>query len=259
MCSTQETSRAIRSKNNNRGEIRLQRFLAQAGVASRRKAEELISAGRVTVNGRSVTELGSKVDPLNDRVAVDGRRVQSQQPLWLVLNKPPATVCTADDPEGRQTVFDVIGRQGVRLFSVGRLDYHTQGVLLLTNDGDLANALLAAKNTVAKIYHAKVQGLVEDATLQPLRDGVVLDGKRVSGPTTRLAHTGKHTWVEVILHQGLNRQVHRMMEAVGLRVLKLIRVSFGGVNADGLAPGEYRELKASEIELLRRVARGQAS
>ncbi|MCA9673174.1 MAG: rRNA pseudouridine synthase [Myxococcales bacterium] len=234
-------------------EMRLQRFLAQAGVASRRASEALIEAGRVAVNGKVVRELGTKVDPERDRVTFDKRRVLAQDHVWLLLNKPDATVSTASDPEGRTTVLDVVGSQGVRLFPVGRLDFHTQGALLLTNDGELAAALLHPSKKLPRIYHVKVQGQLTPADLAPLRDGVVLDdGKRAAADNVLIiGSTGKHTWLEMMLRQGLNRQIHRMMEAIDRRVLRLIRVSFAGLTVEGLAPGEHRPLTQREVNELR--------
>ncbi|MFH1130144.1 MAG: pseudouridine synthase, partial [Pseudomonadota bacterium] len=155
--------------------IRLQKFMAQAGVASRRKAEEMILAGRVSINGRTVRELGTKVDPRLERVQVDKRQLHAQDLVWLVMNKPKETMCTTNDPEGRKTIMDLIKDQHQRLYPVGRLDYHTEGVLLLTNDGDLAQALLHPKNQFPRIYHVKLKGIVNPEKLDPLRQGVTLD------------------------------------------------------------------------------------
>jgi 23S rRNA pseudouridine2605 synthase len=236
--------------------IRLQRFLAQAGVASRRKSEELIQAGRVAVNGKVVKELGTRVDPRQDRVTFDGRRVTPERHVWLLLNKPDACVSTADDPEGRQTVLDVLGPQEARVYPVGRLDYHTQGVLLLTNDGALAEALTHPRNQLLRAYHVKVKGVFDPGRLEPLRSGVTLDsGETVSAKVALMGATGKHTWIEMVLTQGLNRQVHRMLEAVGLEVLKLVRVAFGPLTAEDLPPGRYRELTQREVTRLREAVR----
>lgn len=238
-------------------EIRLQRFLAQAGAASRRKAEELILAGRVRVNGRVVRLLGTKVDPAADKVELDRRRLYVEDHAWILLNKPAGTVSTADDPEGRTTVLELVGEQGVRLYPVGRLDYHTEGVLLLTNDGELANALMHPRNQVPRIYHVKVKGIIDPDLLDRLREGVVLQdtGERAKAVAGILGTTGKHTWIEITLREGRNRQIHRMLDAVDLTVLKLIRVAYAGLTAEGLPPGRFRSLTQGEINQLRAEAK----
>lgn len=239
-------------------EVRLQRYLAQAGVASRRKAEELILAGRVKVNGRVVRELGSKVDTVEDRVDFDGHRLVAEDHVWILLNKPDGTVSTASDPEGRKTVLDLVGGQGVRLYPVGRLDYHTEGALLLTNDGALAAALMHPRNQVARIYHVKLRGIIDPLRLDDLREGVTItdeDGRKrskVAADQVAIRNTtGRHTWLEVTLREGRNRQIHRMMEAVGFQVIKLIRVSYAGLTTEGLPPGRYRALSQTEVNQLR--------
>lgn len=239
-------------------EVRLQRYLAQAGVASRRKAEELILAGRVKVNGRVVRELGSKVDTTKDRVDFDGHRLVTEDHVWILLNKPDGTVSTASDPEGRKTVLELVGSQGVRLYPVGRLDYHTEGVLLLTNDGALAAALMHPRNQVARIYHVKLRGIIDPLRLDDLREGVTItdnEGRkrsRVAADQVAIRNTtGRHTWLEVTLREGRNRQIHRMMEAVGFQVIKLIRVSYAGLTTEGLPPGRYRALSQTEVNELR--------
>ena len=237
-------------------EVRLQRFLSQAGIASRRHAEELMVQGRVRVNGRAVTELGSKVDPARDRVTVDRVRVHLQEWVYLVMNKPPGTVTTLRDPERRRTVGDLVPRTvTARVYPVGRLDYDTEGVLLLTNDGDLAHALLHPRRGVPRIYHAKLKGRLAIADLERLRRGVVLeDGRRASGEVFVLQETEKNTWIELGLTEGRTHEVKQMGDAIGHPVLKLIRVSFAGQRADGLRPGESRPLTEAEIDSLRRVA-----
>lgn len=237
------------------GGMRLQRFLAKAGIASRRKAEELILAGQVKVNGRVVRQLGTKVDGHTDKVAYQGRRVYPEDLVWLVMNKPDQTVCSSRDPEGRTTVLDLVERRDVRLYPVGRLDFHTQGTLLLTNDGDLCQGLLHPSAGIDRTYHVKLKGLFDSQRLDPLREGVTLDtGEKVSAQVSMLATTGKHTWVEMVIKQGLNHQIHRMAACVALDVLKLIRVSFGPLTADGLKPGATRPLTQGEINDLRSLA-----
>jgi len=234
--------------------IRLQRFMAQCGAASRRKAEEAIVGGRVRVNGKTVRELGTKVDPPRDKVELDGQRLVPQDHVWLVLHKPPGTICTTKDPEGRQTVLDLIPNLGVLLYPVGRLDYHTSGVLLLTNDGDLAQRLTHPSHGIERIYHVKVKGELTADDIEPLASGVTLDsGERVKASVSLLATTGKHTWIEMTLRQGLNRQVHRMLEAIDRQVLRLIRVQFATVRADDLPPAKHRELTQGEVNELRKL------
>jgi 23S rRNA pseudouridine2605 synthase len=231
--------------------MRLQRFLSQAGIASRRKAEQLIDEGHITVNGKLVLEQGLKIDPHKDRVAVDGKRVYAQDLVWLVLHKPPGTICSTEDPEGRQTVMDLVHIPNARLYPVGRLDYATSGVLLITNDGELANALLHPKNEIPRTYHVKVSGNVPVKSLEQLRDGVVVDGQMLKADCSLVASTGRHTWIEMTIRQGINHQIHRMLEAVEHAVLKLIRVEFAGIRADNLRPATYRTLTQREINELR--------
>ncbi len=234
--------------------IRLQRFLAQAGIDARRKCEALITAGRVRVNGKVVRELGTKVDPHQDRVQFDGQRVMPQDLVWFALYKPDAVICTVDDPEGRETVMDVLGEQGVRLFPVGRLDYHTQGLILLTNDGELAAALAHPRSQVPRTYHVKMKGGVSPQQITQLREGVDLDGVMVKARTSVMGETEKNSWLEMELTSGLNHQIHRMGDAVGGTVLKIIRISFGPITVEGLRPGRSRRLTQKELDALREAA-----
>jgi 23S rRNA pseudouridine2605 synthase len=235
--------------------MRLQRYLARTGVASRRKAEDLIRSGRVTVDGRRVTDPATEV-AARAQVRVAGHRVTLQEATTIVMHKPPGVVTTTNDPEGRRTVMDLIGRygRGTRLFPVGRLDYHTQGVLLLTNDGDLMQELLHPSRRVERVYHAKLGGRVGPDLVARLRRGVRLeDGMARADRVRILGDTGKHTWVEIALHEGRNRMVHRMAGALGHRVLKLARVRFAGLGVDDLRPGEWRPLSRREIQGLSRT------
>lgn len=235
--------------------MRLQRFLAQAGLSSRRGATSLLQTGRVAVNGKVALEPGIAVDPRQDRITVDGRPVAAQAAVYVVLHKPPGTICSTRDPEGRETVLDLVRVPGARLYPVGRLDYLTSGVLLLTNDGDLAQALLHPRHGVERTYHVKVHGLLDDEEVQQLAAGVVLDdGQRAQAKVARLASTGRNLWLEMTLTQGLNHQIHRMLEAIGRRVLRIIRVEFAGIRADGLPAGKWRELTEEELAELRRLA-----
>lgn len=235
--------------------IRLQRYLAQAGVASRRRAEDLIRQGLVRVNGKVVTELGTRVEPARDRVEVGGQRVQPEDLRYLLLHKPAGVVTTMDDPQGRKTVIDLLPEELARLFPVGRLDLQTEGALLLTNDGELAHALTHPSRRVGKTYLVRVRGEVDESVLGELSRGVALD----DGPTAPArvlvrAETSSHTWLEVTVHEGRNRLIRRMCDAVGLKVMRLIRVKFAGLDTEKLKPGEWRTLTAREVARLRGLA-----
>ena len=235
-------------------ELRLQRFLAKAGVASRRKSEELILQGKVSVNGKVVRELGTRVDSRRDRVTFEGQRVLPEKHVWLLMNKPVRTVCSLSDPEGRETVMDLVKERDVRLYPVGRLDFNTQGVLLLTNDGDLAHGLMHPRNQVPRAYHVKVQGFVTPEALDRLQQGVTLDtGETVSAKVGMVGGTDKNTWIEMVLFQGLNHQIHRMLDCVGLSVLKLVRVAYGPLTTKGLPYGATRHLTQKEVDDLREL------
>lgn len=233
---------------------RLQKVLARAGVASRRASEELILAGRVRVNGRVVTELGTKVDPHKDRVEVDGKRLVAEKPVYYLVNKPREMVTTLDDPEGRATIGDVLRRIPERVVPVGRLDYHTSGALLCTNDGDMIDALLRPQSGVPKVYAVKFHGHLNVPELDALRNGVVLDDGYRTKPAELfvLREERNNTWVQMTLTEGKNRQIHRMGDAIGRRVMRLSRQSFAGLSIDGLRPGEYRELKREELQQLKK-------
>jgi len=236
--------------------IRLQHFLAKAGVASRRHAEELIVEGRVRVNGKVVTELGTKIDPAKDTLTVGGRKVRPEDLVYLVMFKPREVVTTLSDPEGRTTVKDLLPREHVeRVFPVGRLDYNTEGVLLLTNDGELMHRLLHPSRHVPKVYHAKLKGKVPLEKLERLRRGVRLfSGMTKPAEAFVLDETAKNTWIELRLTEGRTHQVKEMAEAIGHPVLKLIRVAFANITLEGLKPGDTRTLTTREVEELRKMA-----
>jgi 23S rRNA pseudouridine2605 synthase len=234
--------------------MRLQRYLAQCGIAARRKAEALIEAGRVQVNGRRVTELGAKVDPQRDRVSVDGQAAVAQEPFYVLLNKPKGCITAVSDPAGRPTVMDYLPGLPVKVAPVGRLDFYTEGVLLLTNDGALSAALQSPRTHVEKTYHVKVRDKLEPAQLEALRDGVRLDDGTITRPAQVdvLSSKGRHEWLVITLTEGKSRQIHRMLEALGHTVDKLQRVAFGGITFHGLRVGDARELTQAEVNALRR-------
>ncbi len=231
---------------------RLQKVLAQAGIASRRGAEKYITDGRVRVNGKIVTELGVKVDDHLDKVEVDGRRLVRDSPVYYVLNKPREVVSTLHDPEGRSSLADIIEKLPERVFPVGRLDYHTSGALLLTNDGEFSEALLRPSVGVPKVYAAKLQGHVDVPQLDALRNGVKLDDGYVTkkAEVFVLRTEDRCTWVQITLKEGKNRQIHRMGEAIGHRVQRLTRLAFAGVDTEGLRPGQQRALSKKELDTI---------
>src|SRR5262247_2262258 len=234
---------------------RLQKLLSQAGVASRRASETLIVEGRVTVNGTTVRELGTKADPAHDDVRVDGCRIRApERPRYILLNKPRGYVSTRSDPQRRRTVIDLL--QGVReyVYPVGRLDYDTQGLLLLTNDGDLAAKLTHPRHQVDRTYEAYVAGMPDDDAIDRLRRGIPLDGRRTLPADVLLVNKGRRDRNGVLIitiREGRNRQVRRMLEAVGHQVESLRRVGFGPLGIRGLKPGEWRELTDAEVEKLK--------
>ena len=232
---------------------RLQKILAQAGVASRRAAERLITEGRVRVNGRVVSELGSRANPQRDRVEVNGKRLVAERHVYCLLHKPRGVVTTLDDPEGRRTVKDLLRDIEQRVFPVGRLDYQTSGVLLLTNDGGLAQALLHPKRAVPKTYHVKLEGQVDQERLESLRNGVVLDDGAKTAPAevNVLRTEGKYTSLEITIAEGKNRQIHRMGDAIGRTVVRLTRTSFAGLTLEGLRAGQLRPLTPLELHELK--------
>src|ERR1044071_6515151 len=233
--------------------VRLQRYLAAAGVAARRKAEDLITAGRVKVNGEVVTVLGSKVDPDPDQVHVDHEAVMALHPFDVLLNKPKACITAVTDDRGRPTVMDYLPNVPVPVKPVGRLDFYTEGVLLLTNDGELAAKLLAPASHVPKTYHVKVHGQVPHDLIKQLRNGVELDDGTVTLPAEVevLPGESKHTWLAITIHEGKHRQIHRMIEALGYRVDKLQRVASANLTFHDLRVGDARELSQQELNELR--------
>ncbi|HKU41674.1 MAG TPA: pseudouridine synthase [Polyangiales bacterium] len=232
---------------------RLQKILAQAGVASRRSAEQLIVDGRVRVNGRIVKELGARAHPDRDRVEVDGKRLVAEKPVYFLMHKPRGVVTTLDDPEGRKSIKDLLRQVPERVFPVGRLDFQTSGALLLTNDGALAQALLHPTRSVPKVYHAKISGKLDAKRLELLRSGVTLDDGEQTAPADVqiVRQDDKHTFIDVTITEGKNRQIHRMLDAVGRTVLRLTRTGFAELPITGLRPGQMRVLTNAELNELK--------
>ena len=233
--------------------MRLQKYLASCGVASRRNAEQMILDGRVSVNGEIVRVLGTQLDELSDTVQVDGCIVRPEtEKHYLAYNKPVGEVTTVSDPEGRATVMDRFRDYPVRLFPVGRLDYDSEGLLLLTNDGDLMNKVLHPSFEIQKSYLTKVANNVSDQEIRMLRKGVIIDGKLTSPAEVRLIrHDTFSTDLLITIHEGRNRQVRKMIEAVGHQVVRLKRVRFGPVQLGDLPSGMWRKLTDEEIQKLR--------
>jgi 23S rRNA pseudouridine2605 synthase len=224
--------------------MRLQKYLAQAGVCSRRAAEDLIAAGRVTVNGQIATVPGTRVDPGSDEVMVDGVRVQSRAHEWVALHKPPGYVSTRHDPQGRRTLYDLLPTELRHLFSVGRLDADSEGLILLTNDGEAANRLMHPRYQVEREYVAEVAGVPSESTAQRLRMGVQLEDGLARAEQAELI--GRNT-IRLTLREGRKREVRRMLAALGHPVRRLRRVRYGKVLLGTLAPGEWRRLEPHEL------------
>ena len=250
---------------------RLQKIIAAAGIASRRHAEEMIQHGRVSVNGQIVSELGSKADPDTDHIRVDGKLLHgAERHVYVVVNKPKGYVTTVTDPEGRPTIMDLVRRVHTRVYPVGRLDYNSEGLLLLTNDGALAQKLTHASSHLPKTYVVKVSGQPADDAIERLRRGVTLppeprrvkasrrDERPVKTAPARIRQIreGDNPWYEVTLIEGRNRQIRRMFEQVGHHVEKIRRVKYGPLELD-VEPGKYRELTKAEVERLQAAVRAR--
>jgi 23S rRNA pseudouridine2605 synthase len=232
--------------------VRLQKIIADAGITSRRKAEELILQGRVTVNGQVVAELGSKADPARDHVKVDGKLLhRTTRLLYVLLNKPVGYVSTVSDPQRRPTVLSLVKGVKERIYPVGRLDYNSSGLILLTNDGELANTLMSRAAAIPRTYQAKLEGQPKREDLVKLEQGIVLDGQRTAPAKIRLVAEREKPWYEITLTEGRNHQVRRMFERIGCPVVKLKRVRIAFLTDDGLAVGRFRHLTSAEIERLK--------
>ncbi len=233
--------------------IRLNKFLADYGVASRRKADAMIDEGQVQVNGRKVFELGIKIDPSKDKVKVGGKLIQVKpQPLYFVFNKPKSVVTSTADPQGRPIVLDFFKKIKHRIFPVGRLDWDTEGLLLMTNDGDFSNEISSPESKISKTYHAKLDGLITPEKMEKLLKGVSIIGGRVRALHVKKLKKGsdKKDWVEITITEGKNRQVRKMFEKIGYDVVKLKRVAIGELKLGPLKPGFYRPLNRKDLEKL---------
>ena len=235
---------------------RLQKVIAHAGITSRRKAEQLILDGRVTVNGKVVKELGVKVTS-NDKIEVEGIPLEREKPVYFAMYKPRGVISSVSDDKGRKVVTDFLPEIEERIYPIGRLDYDTSGILLLTNDGDFANALMHPKYEVDKQYIAKVKGILTKEAIRSLERGVMLEDGKTSPAKVKMISIDKKkntSIYEIVIHEGRNRQVRRMFEAVGHPVLKLRRERYGFLTLQGLQPGEARELTPHEVKQLRALA-----
>jgi len=240
---------------------RLQKILARAGVSSRRAAETLITKGEVSVNGKVVTELGARADLENDRIAVSGKPIGREQHVYFLAHKPRGMVTTLSDPEGRPNLSELLKEIPERVYPIGRLDFHTSGALLLTNDGDLAQALLHPSKEVPKTYIVKLNIEADDRMVYALRSGVTLDDgyrTREASVVPLRVEDGKG-WLEITITEGKNRQIHRMIEAVGARVMRLARQTFAGISSEGVRPGRIRPLEPHEVAMLLRRYVGRST
>lgn len=231
--------------------VRLQKFLAEAGVASRRASERVIVEGRVTVNGQAVTELGTKIDPARDKVAVDGRLLKPRRKLYVALNKPPGYICSRRDPESRQIISELLPIEWSNLVPVGRLDYASEGLIFLTNDGEFCLKLTHPRYGVRKKYRVTIEGRVDQELADRLVKGLVHEGERLKAERVRILATNNSTsLLEIELAEGKNRELRRMFEVLGRRVIKLQRVQIGPIKLGELRSGRWRTLTGAEIESL---------
>lgn len=231
---------------------RLQKIISAAGITSRRASEALILGGQVTVNGVVVTELGSKADPSKDTITVDGKALKvNEQRIYILLNKPPGYITALKDSQGRPLVTDLLKDVSERVYPVGRLDYNTEGLLLLTNDGEWANRLMHPRHEIEKEYHVRVRGKVIDQQLKRMADGVELEDGKTAPAVVNLVKSGEQNdWISVAIHEGRNRQVRRMCEAVSLSVVRLKRIRYGSLMLGTLRAGKFRNLTDAEVREL---------
>lgn len=236
--------------------MRINKYIAHAGLASRRKAEELIKQGLVTVNGQVVTELATTIKN-GDKVEVEGTPIYNEEKVYYLLNKPRGVISSVSDDKGRKTVVDLLPMVKERIYPVGRLDWDTSGLLILTNDGDFTDKMIHPRNEIDKVYLARVKGIATKENLRPLTKGVVIDGKKTKPARYTIIKVDKEkdrSVVELIIHEGRNHQVKKMFESVGLLVDKLSRTRFGTLDLTGLKPGEARRLNKKEISQLHNAA-----
>jgi 23S rRNA pseudouridine2605 synthase len=234
-----------------RARIRVQRFLAACGLGSRRACEQYILDGRVTIDGETVSELGATCDPSSQKIALDGQRLRMERKRYYVLNKPPGYLCTNSDPAGRRRAIDLFPKGGPRLFTVGRLDENSTGLLVVTNDGDLAERIAHPRNQIYRVYHIQVAGHPKREVFDSLKQGLHFsDGRFRVRSVKSLKRVGQSTWLEVTLAEGHNRELRRLFARVGHKVLKLTRVAFGPIRLGRLKMGEFRNLTLPEIEAL---------
>ncbi len=240
------------SSESNSGPImRLQRYLAQCGLGSRRDCEELITTGRVTIDGKTASVLGTSLNPQTQAVALDGEPLRLERKKYYVLNKPSGYMCTASDPQGRRLVLDLFPSEGPRLFTVGRLDENTTGLIIVTNDGDLAQKLAHPRYRIFRVYKAQVAGHPERAVFDELKEGMFFtEGKFRVHNVKSLKKQGKSTWVEITMSEGQNREIRRLFARAGHKVMKLERLSFGPIKLGRVPLGSYRELRKPELEEL---------
>lgn len=234
---------------------RLQKVISQAGIASRRDAEILITSGKVKVNGIVITELGTKVNPLKDKVSVNGKPISSEKPVYVMLNKPKGVVCTMEDPQGRRKVSDLVADIPERIYPVGRLDYNTEGLLLMTNDGAMTHGLLHPSRKINKTYLAKVSGMPPEEKIDHLRMGIKLADGMTQPARVQILERDQEkniTALEITIHEGKNRQIRRMFEAIGYPVKTLKRIKFAFLTLTGLRRGQYRFLTDEEISELKK-------
>jgi len=232
--------------------VRIQKLISQAGIASRREAERFIREGRVVVNGKKVYQLGTKVDPEKDTVKVDNKLVSLSKRIYILLHKPKRYITSAHDPLGRPVVMDILPELGTKVFPVGRLDYDAEGLVLLTNDGDLAQKLQHPKYQVPRTYMVKVKGIPTLKDLSPLTKGIKLeDGVTLPAKIKKLKESENNSWVEITVREGRTHLVKRMFARIGYPVLKLIRIGFDGLKLNNLPPGQFRFLRQEEVAKLK--------
>jgi len=233
---------------------RLQKVMAHAGVASRRKSEEIIAEGRVKVNGEIVTEMGFKVDPKQDQIIVDGEVISEEKKRYILLNKPEGFITTVSDPEGRPTVMDLIPDLKQRLYPAGRLDYDSSGLLILTNDGDLTYKLTHPKKEVDKKYRVLAQGELKEEDFEKFEKGMIIDGqKTAAAKISNVSYKNDQTQFEIVIHEGRNRQVRRMAKIAGFSVISLKRIAFAFLTLKGVKEGEFRYLSDQEVNKLKNM------